>query len=83
MTDNLPEFASGTIATGPTAGVFGESGPEALIPLNDRGAKFMRDAMGGSGGGGQTIIVELDGKVLAKSVVPRMHDVVRLKLGYT
>ncbi len=32
--NNLGLFASGTIATGPTAGIFGEAGPEALVPLD-------------------------------------------------
>ena len=31
---SLPKFARGTIATGPTVGIFGEAGPEALIPMS-------------------------------------------------
>lgn len=30
----IPKFAEGGIATKPTLGIFGEAGPEALIPLN-------------------------------------------------
>lgn len=39
---NMPRFATGGIVTGPTVGLIGEAGPEAIIPL-DRMAK-----MGGS-----------------------------------
>lgn len=31
---SLPKFAQGGIATGPTYGLFGENGPEAVIPLD-------------------------------------------------
>lgn len=31
---NIPKFASGGIATGPTVGLFGEAGREAIIPLD-------------------------------------------------
>ena len=30
----IPKFAKGGIATGPTFGLFGEAGTEAIIPLN-------------------------------------------------
>ncbi len=40
-------FANGGIAMGPTLGLMAEAGyPEAAIPLNDRGAAFMQQAMG-------------------------------------
>lgn len=39
---HVPKFAAGGIATKPTLGIFGEAGPEALIPLNKM------DHMGGS-----------------------------------
>lgn len=83
-TDNLPEFAMGGIVTGPTVGLMGEAGSaEAAIPLNDRGAKFMQSAMGFGGGGEQTIILQIDSRTMARALVPKMHDVVQLKLGYT
>lgn len=47
MTQAAAGFAQGGVATKPTPGVFGESGPEALIPL---------DKFGGLGGMGKTII---------------------------
>ena len=34
----IPAFASGGIVTKPTIGLIGEAGPEAIIPLNQRGA---------------------------------------------
>lgn len=34
---NLPKFAEGGIATKPTVGIFGEAGPEALVPLKQMG----------------------------------------------
>ena len=33
----MPEFAKGGIATRPTLGIFGEAGPEALVPLDRAG----------------------------------------------
>lgn len=46
-------MAQGGIVTGPTRILAGEAGvPEAFIPLNDRGARFMREMVGGDGGGG-------------------------------
>lgn len=38
-------LAMGGIATNPTARIFGEAGPEAVIPLNSRGMQFMTTAM--------------------------------------
>lgn len=74
-------FADGGIATGPTMGLVGEAGSsEAVIPLNKRGAAFMRAAMGGGGQVGPvTIITELDGRPIAKSVVNQLPSVLRLR----
>jgi hypothetical protein len=35
---DLPKFADGGIVTGPTVGLIGEAGPEAVIPLSKMGA---------------------------------------------
>lgn len=74
-------FADGGVVTGPTLGMIGEAGSsEAVIPLNKRGASFMRDALGGgTGGGPTTIVVELDGRVLASAVYDKMPSVLRMK----
>ena len=55
----IGNFGSGTPAT--------LHGQEAIIPLNRRGAAFMQDAMGGSGGGQPNITVKtyLDGRQIA------------------
>ena len=67
----LPLLAAGGIATKPTLGVFGEKGPEAIVPLN-QSSRF---------GGEQTIIIELDGREQARYQLDRQADRVRLKTG--
>ncbi len=81
--DAIPSiaFASGGIAMGPTFGLMAEAGyPEAAIPLNDRGAAFMQQAMG-LGGGGTTIIFEEDGRRTAVYTMQNMQKVYRMKRG--
>lgn len=74
-------FADGGVVTGPTLGMIGEAGSsEAVIPLNKRGASFMREAMGGgSGGGPVSIIVELSGREIARAVFDEMPSVMRVR----
>lgn len=43
----IPAFASGGIVTGPTIGLIGEAGPEAIVPLSQAG----RFGLGGGSGG--------------------------------
>lgn len=50
----LPHAAAGGVATKPTLGIWGEAGPEALIPL---------DRMGDFGGGGTTVNFYVNGFV--------------------
>lgn len=77
-------FASGGIATGPTLGFMAEAGvPEAAIPLNDRGARFMQSMMGLGGSGAQEINLYVDGRLMTKQIVKHMPDVIHTKLGYT
>jgi hypothetical protein len=47
---NMPRFADGGIVTGPTMGLVGEAGPEAIIPLSRLGGM----------GGGQTVNVTVN-----------------------
>lgn len=54
----VPKFAEGGIATKPTLGIFGEAGPEALIPLNRGGGMF------GGGSFPETIVLVARGKDL-------------------
>jgi hypothetical protein len=68
-------FAEGGIITAPRLIGVGEAGPEAVLPL-DRLSDFL-----GGRGGSQTIIIQLDGRELSRSVVRHMPSVVRLQLG--
>lgn len=52
--NGIPAFASGGVATKPTLGVFGEAGPEALVPL---------DRYGSMGGSQTNIYVTVEGSV--------------------
>lgn len=65
----IPHLAEGGIVRRATLAVIGESGPEAVVPLNRQ-----NDMQ-------QTIIVELDGRVLARAVAPAMMREVRVKTG--
>jgi len=57
----LPHFAKGGIVTRPTLGVFGEAGPEAIIPLNKMGA------MGG-------ITINIYGDVSGQELVSKVQE---------
>ncbi len=56
----LPKFAQGGIAYGPTVGIFGEAGPEAIVPLNK-----LPDIISKSGinNGGMTTRVVVEGQI--------------------
>lgn len=54
----IPKFAAGGIATRPTLGIFGEAGPEALIPLNKMGS------FGGSNNVQVAVIGQIQGRDL-------------------
>ncbi len=69
LAGSLAYFAEGGIVTGATLGILGEAGPEAVIPL-DRLGEF---------GGETTIIIELDGRVIAQAAVENMPGVLRLQ----
>lgn len=69
----VPEHAKGGIATRASLGIFGEKGPEALIPLN-------RATQYGFGGGTKTQQVNfyVDGKLMASKMVEHLPDVIDL-----
>lgn len=75
-------FAPGAVVTGPRKAVIGEAGPEAVIPLNSRGASFVSDALGLGGGGGMTVHVYVNGQVygsvrdLARVLQPELDALV-------
>ena len=62
-------MAKGGIVTKPTRAVIGEAGPEAVIPLGS----------GGRGGLQNTVIVELDGRVLTEVVSEGLNNRIRLR----
>lgn len=74
-------FKDGGIATGPTMGLVGEAGSsEAVIPLNKRGAAFMRETLG-MGDGNQSVIqnrIYLDGREIAIAMSDRQPSALRL-----
>lgn len=73
-------FADGGIVTKPTMGMIGEAGSsEAVIPLNSRGASFVRDALGGTGGGEQIVYVQIGDDVIMKKVARRLPSAIRLR----
>jgi hypothetical protein len=68
----LVELAEGGIVKRPTMALIGEKGPEAVIPL---------DQLGKQGGAPtqQTIIVELDGRTIARSVTKELFPMLRIQ----
>ena len=77
-----PGFASGGI------GDFGKGtqatlhGQEAIIPLNSRGASFMQEAMGGrAGGGDMTVVLQMDGREIARRTMEYMPGIIYMKTG--
>jgi hypothetical protein len=71
------KFAKGGIATGPTNALIGEAGsPEAVIPLNDQGASFMRQALG-MGGGQLVVPVMIDRREIGRAVYDNFPSALR------
>lgn len=64
-------FAEGGIITRPTMALMGEAGPEAVIPLSKLGQM--------NGGGQTTVVIELDGRTIARSVFDNMPSVMRVR----
>jgi hypothetical protein len=69
------KLAEGGIVTGPTLSLIGEAGPEAVIPLSHMGK------MGGMGGGSQTIVIQLDGREIARKTLEHMPGIIYMKTG--
>lgn len=63
--------------------MIGEAGSsEAVIPLNARGAAFLQQALGvNAGGGNMTIIMQVDGREQARSVMKYMPGIFYVKTG--
>jgi hypothetical protein len=69
----IGDFGSGTQAT--------LHGQEAIIPLNSRGAAFMQDAIGGGSGGNMTVVMQMDGREVARKTMEYMPGIVYMKTG--
>lgn len=65
----VPAFARGGIVTGPTLALIGEAGPEAVVPL---GSEHQFGATGPI-----TIMVQIDGRVAARAILPYLHHGLR------
>jgi phage-related minor tail protein len=64
-------LAAGGVVSRPTMALIGERGPEAVIPLNQM-----------SGMGGQTtIIIQLDGREIARNTLSKMPGLIYMKTG--
>jgi len=70
---DLPSFDQGGIAMKPMIARVAGNGPEAMIPLSKL------DTMGG--GRKVNIIVELDGKAIARAIGLPLVDLIRVKTG--
>lgn len=62
---NIPYLAQGGIVNSPTLAMIGEAGPEAVVPLS--GNK-------GSGFGQQTVVLQIDGKIVAQATFPHTRN---------
>ncbi len=65
--EGLPQLASGGILRRPTRVIGGEAGPEAIIPLNEEGARFAARAFGLGGAGISVGSVNISAKNLSLS----------------
>lgn len=78
FTSAIPAMAEGGVALGPS--LVGEAGPEAVIPLNARGAAFMQDVFGTGGGGDRQTIqnrIYLNGRAIADVMTEAMPGSMR------
>jgi len=65
-------FGEGGVVTGPTLGLVGEKGPEAIIPL-DKLDTLQNKA--------QTIVVNLDGRMIGRAAAMNLPSVLRVDTG--
>lgn len=76
-TGNIPMMASGGIVTRPTLALIGERQPEAVVPLD----RFIQPAPAAATSGPVTVIVQLDGRTIARATLPHLYHEVALKAG--
>lgn len=71
LRDLVPFLADGGIVSSPTLAMIGEAGPEAVVPL---------DRYNGEDGNGlTTVIIELDGRTIAKKTFEHMGGTLRMR----
>ena len=69
---DIPNFADGGIVTGPTVGLIGEAGPEAVIPLNQMGSMGTTNITVNmpAGADGNDIVAALEAYVRRNGSIP-------------
>lgn len=72
-------YANGGIVERPTFGLIGESGPEAVLPLNRPGRAAALAAQAGIGGDGVTVIVSASASASAERLVATALHQARLR----
>ncbi len=65
----IPGLQAGGIITKPTLAMLGEKGPEAVVPLDRMGHQMM------------TVIFEVDGRQMARTIMPYAVGEIRLRTG--
>lgn len=65
----IPMLAEGGIVNSATLAIIGESGPEAVIPL---------DRYKENNGGATTIIIQLDGRTIAENTIQKMPKILKM-----
>jgi len=76
----IPHFAHGGIVTRPTLGFFTAPEPEAVIPLSRLPGILGLDRTGALRGP-VSIVVQLDGRTIARATLPHMRREIALKAG--
>lgn len=75
--DDTPQMAEGGILTGPRRVIAGEAGTEAIIPLAKLHDYLQPSMSGGGQGGGQDIVVQIDGREVARASLAYIPEELR------
>ena len=75
-------YKTGGIFNGPQVIGVGEAGPEAVIPLDRLSSTGGGNGNGGgAGGSGQPVVLNIDGRALARVLLPHMVNEIRTSAG--
>jgi hypothetical protein len=77
LVHNVKMFAEGGYADSPTLGIFGEAGPEYVIPQ----AKLMSLMASSRSTGNITVVMQLDGTEIARKTAPITANMIRMRQG--